>query len=159
MPFVKALQGVMKKAAPGLKKSGLYNPKTRNRQCFMQVKWRYQHEKLSKIVQKNMFVTVRMGDYRLEKGQHTIFWGMTWWGNSKDAMTVFHLFEKIKDGYEIEMPERGSRGASVQAVRLLAKKYTARQVLSLEHDIKEEIVADLVKMVGKMAEALGCSPQ
>ena len=152
-PFVKALQKAMSQAAPGLKKSAPYNPGTRNRQCFMQVRWRYLHEKLPPAAQKNMTVLVRIGDY-CEEGRHTVFWGMNWWGNSRDVMTVYHLFEKIKNGCELVLPDRCTRGAGVQGVFLLPKKYTSEQVLSLDHDIKGEIVQDLVRLTSAMTGML-----
>ena len=152
-PFIKFLQTTMAKSASRLKQSAPYNSNTRQRQCFMQVRWQYLHEKLTPVAQKNMSVVVRIGDYR-EEGTHTIFWGMNWWGNSNDVMHVFHLFEKIKNGYELLLPDKCSRGAGVQAVFLLSKRYTSEQVLALDHDIKEEIVPDLVHLTDKMTEML-----
>ena len=153
MPFVRFLQAAIKKAAPGLRQSALYNSRTTQRQCFMQVRWRYMHDKLPPIAQTTMSAFVRIGDYQ-EEGPQSVFWGLNWWGNPKDVMTVFHLFERIKNGCQLLLPDRCTRGAGVQGIFLLPKKYTAQQVLSLDHDIKKEIVEDLVRLTEAMTRVL-----
>jgi hypothetical protein len=152
LSFLKNLNMLMSKIKH-LKQSSAYNSKTTNRQCFMQARWQYIHENLSPIAQKNMSVLVRIGDYREEGGQK-IYWGFNWWGNSKDVMTVFRLFEKFKRASHRLFPERCNRGASVQGILLLPKTYTAEQVVGLLRDIKEEIVEDLEKLTVELTNVL-----
>lgn len=152
LPFEKSLNKRMSKIKH-LKQSATYNPKTTNRQCFMQVRWQYIHENLPPVAKKNISALVRIGDYR-EEGAQKIFWGFNWWGNSKDVITVFRLFEKFKGTSHRLFPERCNRGPSVEGILLLAKTYNAEEVVGLPRDIKEEIVEDIEKLTVGLSNAL-----
>ena len=54
LPFEKSLNKRMSKIKH-LKQSATYNPKTTNRQCFMQVRWQYIHENLPPVAKKKHF--------------------------------------------------------------------------------------------------------
>jgi len=110
------------------------------------IQWKYSNPNL--FLNKDVDIFVQLSDYREDK-KETIFWGIEWWGASKESEPVYQFLKKVNNGGDV-IREVGGPGAGGTSILLLVKKYTADQLLNLKTDIKKEIAEDIKNLVQKM---------
>lgn len=149
-PILRKINKSVQNLVPSLQKNSIYKRSTKEsiqgRLRNSRIQWKYTNPNLS--FHKDVDVFVQFSDYREDK-KGSIFWGIEWWGASKEAEPVYHFFRIVNNGDNVTKDD-GGPGAGGTSIMLVLKKYTADQLLNFGRDIIEIIAEDIKDLVQKM---------
>ena len=128
-----------------------------SRTCITRAKWKFLSKPLP-FKDKECFFQVQLGDNHPEI-QHTISWGLSWWGSAKDAEITNQYCSQIKNYLHYEKESSSGPGFSGTTIQIVLKRYTAEEVLNFapEYDLKGEIVHDLSSLADELENVISNS--
>lgn len=128
-----------------------------SRTCITRAKWKFLSKPLP-FKDKECFFQVQLGDNHPEI-QHTISWGLSWWGSAQDAEISDKYLSQIKNCLDYTNEASPGPGASGTTIQIVLKRYTAEEVLNFapEYDLKGEIVHDLSALADELEDVISHS--
>ena len=158
-PVYNDLAKAIKDAEIPVGKAVKYNrPKkdtAKERQCLYSIKWNFENPTPDFGPSPIQF-QIGLGE-RIQGGDHSIWWGVCWWGKAEYADAVTQFFESLEAENKF-INKEGSALFGGTNVWLVQKRYSSGDVASMDHDIKEEIIEDFMNITESVKDALGDPP-
>ncbi|SHJ99863.1 AAA domain (dynein-related subfamily) [Desulfatibacillum alkenivorans DSM 16219] len=153
-PVYNDLAKAIKDAEIPVGKAVKYNrPKkdtAKERQCLYSIKWNFENP-TPDLGPNPIQFQIGLGE-RIQGGDHSIWWGVCWWGKAEYADAVTRFFESLEAESKF-INKEGSALFGGTNVWLVQKRYSSEDVASIDHDIKEEIIEDFMNIAQALEDA------
>lgn len=122
----------------------------RLRTCITRANWKFLSKPLPfKDTEFNF--QVQLGDHHPEK-EHTITWGLSWWGSAQEAEYVDKYLNQIENRLDYSKEADSGLGTPGTTIRVIKGKFTPTEIRDLDakYDLKEHIVKDLSSLADEL---------